>query len=183
LISLREPMFLQRYMVFSLPAAILLAALGADVLQKWKVGLVLVIVLCAMSMVAIVKQSRKPREDWRGAANAVLASAAPGDAVAFVPFYTRTMLDYYRDRYGPSVPQLHVFAPGFYSGGEDARDLLAALDRNPHQFRHVWVFVSNHDATAYAFDRSGKLAEKLQSLFGPPAVQKFADVQVLRFGP
>src|ERR1700758_5201422 len=132
-------------MIFSLPAAILLAAFGVNVLQRWKIGPVLVVALCAMSMVAIVKQSRKPREDWRGAANSVLASAAPGDAVAFVPFYTRTMLDYYRDRYGPSAPPLHLFAPGFYSGGEDARDLLAALDHDPHQFRHVWVFVSDHD--------------------------------------
>ena len=182
LISLREPMFLQRYMVFSLPAATLLAAMGADVLRKWKSGLVLVVALCAMSMVAVVKQSRKPREDWRNAANAVLASASPGDAVAFVPFYTRTMLDYYRDRYGPAAPPLHVFAPGFYSGGEDARALLAALSANPHQFRHVWLFVSNHDATAYVAERSVMLKEKLQLLFGAPAVQTFTDVEVLRFG-
>src|SRR5579863_1585398 len=61
LISLRDPMFLQRYMVFSLPAAILLAAIGGDVLRRWKIGIVLVVVLCAMSVPAIVKQSHKPR--------------------------------------------------------------------------------------------------------------------------
>ena len=60
--------------------------------------------------------------------NAVLASAAPGDAVAFFPFYSRVMLDYYRDRYGAGAPALHVFAPGYYDGGEDVRDLLKALE-------------------------------------------------------
>lgn len=182
LISLREPMFLQRYMVFSLPAAVLLAALGAALLSRWKLGLLLVVALCAMSVPAIVKQSHKPREDWRSAANMVLASAAPGDAVAFVPFYTQTMLGYYRERYGPAAPPLHVFAPGFYSSGEDARSLVAALDRNPHRFRHVWVFVATGDMTAYGSDGSASLIEKLHALFGAPAVHKFADVEVLRFG-
>ena len=182
LISLREPMFLQRYMVFSVPAAILLAAIGAGVLRKWKLGLLLVVVLCIAYLPSIVKQARKPREDWRGATSLVLASAAPGDAVAFVPFYTRTMLDYYAARYGPAAPPLHVFAPGFYSGGEDAQNLLATLARDPHLFQHVWVFVSNHDATAYAPDHSAELMRKLTQLYGPPVMREFSEVQVLRFG-
>ena len=97
-------MFLQRYMIFSLPATILLAALGVSVLDRWHVGLVLVIALCAMSIPTIVGDYNKPREDWRGASNAILSSAAPGDAVVFFPFYTRVMLDYYRDRYSGNTP-------------------------------------------------------------------------------
>jgi mannosyltransferase len=182
LISIREPMFLQRYMVFSLPATAMLAGLGADALRRWRMGLLLVVVLCALSVPTIVKQSHKPREDWRGASNLVLASAAPGDAVAFVPFYTRIMLDYYTARYGTATPPLHVFAPGFYSGGESALDLLAVLARDPHQFRHVWVFVSKDDATAYAPANNAELLSKLQLIFGAPSVHRFADIQVLRFG-
>jgi len=182
LISLREPMFLQRYMVFSLPAAILLAALGMGVLHKGKTGLLLVIALCAMSLPTIAKQYRKPREDWRGAASAVLASAAPGDAVAFFPFYTRSMLDYYGARYGAAAPPLHVFAPGFYSGGEDAHNLLAALNRDPHQFRHVWVVIADHGASLRKFDCGTALAEKLQTAFGAPTEQKFTDIEVLEYG-
>jgi mannosyltransferase len=177
-ISLRQSMFLQRYLIFSLPAAILLAALGVGTLRKWGIGLGLVALLCGMSQTAITKEYGKPREDWRGASNAVLASAAPGDAVAFFPFYSRVMLEYYRGRYGASAPALHVFAPGYYDGGEDVRDLLKALDSDPHGFRHVWVLIAGDERKFYG----GAVEEKLQSIYGAPAVQKFADVDVLEYG-
>lgn len=182
LISLREPLFLQRYMVFSLPATILLAALGVDALRKWKIGLLLVIALCAMSLPSIVKDYAKPREDWRGASIAVLSGATLGDAVVFFPFYTRIMLDYYGARLGASAPPLHVFAPGYYSGGEDARDLLAALDRDPHQFRHVWVFANTHGTPLHLYDQDAALADKLQATFGTPHQFSFDDVDLLMYG-
>ncbi|HZP24631.1 MAG TPA: glycosyltransferase family 39 protein [Terriglobales bacterium] len=179
LISLREPMFLQRYMVFSLPAAVLLAGLGSGFLRKWKLGIALVIALCAASLPSIAKQYRKPREDWRSATNAVLTNAAPGDAVAFFPFYTRIMLDCYSARVG-TAPPLHVFAPGFYAVGEDDRNLLAELDRNPHSFRHVWLFFAG--ANPADADRAAQLQAKLQAIFGRPSERKFADVEVLEYG-
>ena len=182
LLSLREPLFLQRYLVFSLPATILLASLGAVVLPKWRLGALLVMALCALSLPTIVKQYGKAREDWRGATNAVLAAATPGDAVVFFPFYTRVMLDYYRDRYGDSAPSLHVFAPGYYSGGEDARNLLATLNRDPQQFRHVWVFVAGEGVSLRNFERGAVVEQTLRATYGPPGVQQFADVEVLRFG-
>ncbi len=182
LMSLHEPLFLDRYMVFSLPATALLAAMGMGALRKWKLGLLMVAALCVLSLPTIAKQYGKPRDDWRGATNTVLASAAPGDAVVFFPFYSRTMLDYYRDRYGGAAPLLHVFAPGYYSGGEDDRDLLMALDRNPHQFRHVWVFIAGRDSDLQSFDHGAALSQKLHSVYGAPAVQQFADVEVLRYG-
>jgi mannosyltransferase len=178
LISLRQPMFLQRYLIFSLPATILLAALGVDTLRKWGIGLVLTALLCGMSQTAITKGYQKPRDDWRGASNAVLASAAPGDAVVFFPFYSRVMLDYYRDRYGASAPPLHVFAPGYYDGGEDVRDLLKALAGGPRGFRHVWILVAGDGANFCG----GPVEEKLQSVYGAPVVQKFANIDVLEYG-
>jgi mannosyltransferase len=181
LISLREPLFLDRYMVFSLPATILLASLGVDTLRKRCIGAVLVIALCAMSLPAVVQQYGKPREDWRGATKLVLTSATPGDAVVFFPFYTRIMLDYYRDRDAGSVPPLHVFAPAYYSGGEDERNLLEALERDPHRFPHVWVFVAGHDAQLSGFERGAAVEGKLQSIFGAPTEHKFADVDALEF--
>jgi len=179
LISLRQPMFLQRYLIFSLPAMILLAGLGTDTLRRWEIGLFLVVLLCGMSIPAINKEYRKPREDWRGASNAVLASAAPGDAVVFFPFYSRVMLDYYRDRYGASAPPLHVFAPAYYDGGEDVRDLLKALNSDPHGFQHVWVLVADGGVN---YD-GGPVEGKLYSIYGTPAVEWFPpDITVLEYG-
>ncbi len=182
LISLCQPLFLDRYMIFSLPAALLLAALGEDALRRRKTGLLLVVLLCGMSVPTIVGEYHKPREDWRAAGTAVLQAAAPGDAVVFFPFYSRIMLDYYRDRFGHAAPPLQIFAPGYYAGGKDAHDLLQALDKNPHRFPHVWVLMAGDDANFSNFALGPAVAEKLQAIFGAPAVQKFSDVRVLEYG-
>lgn len=181
LISEWQPLFLQRYVIFSLPAMILLAALGMNYLQKWKVGSFLVVLLCGMSVPAIIGDYHKPREDWRGASNAILANASPGDAVVFFPFYSRIMLDYYRDRYGANAP-LHVFAPEYYAGGEDVRNLLQALGSGTHSFHHVWVVVADERTTIDNFEYGPAVTSKLQSIYGEPTVRKFADVEVLEYG-
>lgn len=181
LISEWQPLFLQRYVIFSLPGMILLAALGVDYLQKWKIGLLLVVLLCGMSIPAIIGDYHKPREDWRAASHTILAGATPGDAVVFFPFYSRIMLDYYRDRSGAATP-LHVFAPQYYAGGEDAPDLLKALNSAPSQFSHVWVVVADERTTIDDFEYGPAVTNKLQSIYGEPTVHTFADVEVLEFG-
>jgi len=180
--SLKHPMFLQRYMIFSMPALLLLAGIGAGSLRKWRIGLILVIALCAFAIPTILGKYNKPREDWRSASNVVFRSAAPGDAVAFFPFYQRIMLDYYASQPGAAAPPLHVFAPAFYDGGEDASTLLQALSSNPRQFQHVWILMADHGTKLEYFDHGAALQAKLQEIYGPPTVQKFADIDVLKFG-
>jgi mannosyltransferase len=182
LVSLRQPMFLQRYMIFSMPALMLLAGIGVGNLRKWRVGLILVIVLCASASLTIVRKYNKPREDWRGASNLVFRSATPGDAVAFFPFYQRIMMDYYAGQSQAGAPPLHVFAPAFYDGGEDASTLLQTLISDPQQFRHVWILMADHGTKLEYFDHGAAVQAKLQEIYGPPTVQKFADIDVLQFG-
>lgn len=182
LVSLREPIFLQRYMIFSLPATMLLAGVGAGMLTRWRIGLVLAIVLCAAAIPTIVRKYNKPREDWRGATGLVFSSASPGDAVAFFPFYTRIMMDYYGSQQVSAVPALHVFAPAFYGGGEDARTLLDALNRDPQGFRHVWILMADHGTKLEYFDHGAAVQARLHDIYGAPSIHKFADIDVLEFG-
>jgi len=183
LVSLRHPIFMQRYLIFSLPAMLLLAGAGGFVLRRMHIGAILVVALCTMSAIAVVKGYHKPREDWRSASHAILAAAQPGDAVVFFPFYTRTMLDYYRDRDEQASPRLHVFAPQFYGGGEDERNLLQALDTDPQQFPHVWVVLYGADSVSRnSAPMSAVLAAKLQRMFGPPETRQFTDIEVLKYG-
>ncbi len=183
LVSLRHPIFMQRYLIFSLPAMTLLAAVGMTALRKMYAGVVLVVALCAMSIPAIVKDYQKPREDWRAASNAVLGSAQTGDAVVFFPFYSRIMLDYYRDRGRQNPPSVHVFAPPYYDAGEDEHNLLQALNSDPRQFPHVWVVLYGSDVHIADFaQRNPALAAKLQTTFGPAETRQFTDINVLEFG-
>jgi mannosyltransferase len=182
LISLRHPLFVHRYMIFSLPGTILLAAMGAAELRKWRAGLVCGVLLCGISLPTIVSDYSKPREDWRSASNSIFAFASPGDAVVFFPFYTRIMLDYYAARYPVDVPKLRVYAPGFYAGGDDVSTLLKALDADPHRFRRVWVVLYGADAKIGNFDHGSDVEQQLRPIFGAPQVKNFTDVQILKYG-
>ena len=182
LISLEYPVFVQRYMIFSLPAAILLAGCGVSALPRRNLGVWLAAVLCASCAVTILLGYRKPREDWRGVTNAILMSAAPGDALLIYPFYARPGFDYYYDLHRQNAPALRLFTRPFYGFGEGDQDLVRALDSSSRPFRHVWVVLRRashgHD---YQAENSAILAT-LQADFGKPVTRQFQDLTLLEYG-
>lgn len=181
LVSLHYPVFVQRYMIFSLPAAIMLAGRGMIALPKRNLGRWLVVVLCAASMVNIVVGYRKPREDWRGATDAIIRSAAPGDALLIYPLYARPGFDYYYDLRRENAPALRVFTPPFYGFGDDDKSFLRALSSNPAAFHHVWVMV-RQTGPANQQDERRAVAAQLQAVFGTPVTRQFQDLTLLEFG-
>ncbi|MGB8769870.1 MAG: glycosyltransferase family 39 protein [Candidatus Korobacteraceae bacterium] len=182
LVSLRHPVFVQRYMIFSLPATVMLAGRGMSALPKKRIGFWLVVALCVTSIPTLILGYRKPREDWRSATNVILASAQPGDAVVIYPFYAIVGFDYYR-QLDPHAPALHLFTQPYYGVGDNDRTLLKALSSGSPEFHHVWVMIRREGPGRDDLqDDSPAVAAKLQSVFGTPAVWQFKDITVLKFG-
>jgi len=182
LASLRHPIFLPRYMIFSLPATVMLAGRGMTALSKMNVGLWLVVALCVTSIPTLFRGYHKPREDWRNATNVILTSAQSGDAVVIYPSYAIGLFDYYR-QLDQHAPDLHLFTPPFYDVGDDDRSLLRALGFNTREFRHVWVMIRQEGAARDTVqDDYPAVAAKLQSVFGMPTTWQFKDITVLEFG-
>ncbi len=181
LISIAEPLFVQRYLIFCLPATVMLAGRGMIELPKRSLGAWLVVAWCALSLVNIFMGYQKPREDWRGATAAVLASASPRDAVVIYPFFARSGFDYYYDRHG-RTPQLRTF-PAFYDRGEDENTFQHAIAENPQTFRHVWIMMRDQGrGRSELDDYSPDVAVRLQSTFGKPRIMKYSGLTVLEFG-
>jgi 4-amino-4-deoxy-L-arabinose transferase-like glycosyltransferase len=182
LASLQHPVFVQRYMIFSLPATVMLAARGMTALPKRRLGLWLVIALCVFSIPTIFTGYRKPREDWRSATNVIVHSAQPGDAAVIYPFYAIVTFDYYR-LLDAQAPALHVFTQPYYEVGDNDKTLLRALNSNSRDFQRVWVMVRREGAGRDNLqDDSPAVAAKLQSVYGPPTAWQFKDLTVLKFG-
>jgi len=180
LISIANPLFVQRYMIFCLPATVMLAARGMIALPQHRIGLWLVVALCVFSLVNVFLGYAKPREDWRGATSAVIAAAAPGDAVLIFPFFARTGFDYYYDRDG--APELRTF-PRFYDRGEEEQDFERALKANPHAFQHVWIMMRDQGPGKNSLsDYAPGLEAKLEAICGEPRVRKYQGITVLEFG-
>jgi 4-amino-4-deoxy-L-arabinose transferase-like glycosyltransferase len=182
LASLCHPIFVQRYMIFSIPATIMLAGRGMNALPQRRLGVWLVIALCVVSVPTIFVGYRKPREDWRNATSVILASAKPGDAVVVYPFYAIVGFDYYR-LLDPHAPTLRSFTQPYYGVGDNDKTLLQALGSNSREFHHVWVMIRREGPGRDNLqDDSPAVAAKLQSVFGKPTIWQFKDITVLEFG-
>lgn len=143
-ISLLKPMLVSRYLIFCLPAFVLLVAVGLSVVRpRWLMGAALLAVL-ALSLRGVGAYYRTgfdpPEQDWRGAVHYMLAQAQPGDAALFYHPLGRLAYEYYRQRW-PQFPAPDVVFPPH----ADARLLkgtqpdFALLPQLPKHYRRLWL--------------------------------------------
>jgi mannosyltransferase len=90
-----QPVFLTRYLLASLPASSLLAAVVVTRARPAVVGLVAGAALVALRFVQIPPAYGKPLEDWRAPTAYVLSHTRPGDCIAFFALDGRMPFEYY----------------------------------------------------------------------------------------
>jgi mannosyltransferase len=124
LVTLLRPMYTARYLIFVLPAYLLLAAAGLVAVGRRSrlVATLWLVVLLVANAWGIWLQARTPlKADFRAATGYLTSRMAPGDLVLFQIPYGRHSFDYYYQRYRqPSEPRsvsqpgaggLHVYLP------------------------------------------------------------------------
>jgi len=124
LLNLRRPMFTTRYLIFILPAYLLLLAAGvAAVGRLWRpLALLSLAALLALNGLGLRSQVRTPlKADFRAATYYLVERLAPEDLVLFHIPYGRYSFDYYLDRWsdlhpGSPSPFLPSTAAGTGSG-------------------------------------------------------------------
>jgi mannosyltransferase len=138
-ISLRLPMFVDRYLIWIGPAAYLLIARGLDQI-RWRS--VLIFVLCLVAMLGldgwgVWEQSATPiKSDFRAAAAYVRAHRQPDELVLFHISYVRYTFEYY---YGASAP----FAEGIATDEQTSELAIdAEMRRRTAGYDVVWLVLS-----------------------------------------
>jgi mannosyltransferase len=96
--SQEVPLYIDRYFILSLPAAVILAAAGAVSLSGWK-GTIPIALLTA-TMLAELWNVYLPgegfqKEDWRGAMNSLRSRLQPGDLLLLRVYQEMVPLQYY----------------------------------------------------------------------------------------
>ena len=143
-ISALKPMLVSRYLLFCVPAFMLLVGAGLSLIRpRWLVGAMLVAIV-ALSLRGVADYYRTgfdpPEQDWRGAVHYLLAEAQPGDAVLFYHPLARLSYEYYRQRWLQFPAPTVVFPPR-----ADARLLkgtqpdFALLPELPARYPRLWV--------------------------------------------
>jgi hypothetical protein len=117
-VSAVRPIFIPRYMLPCLPAAILIVAAGIATIKPRMVAWIFAAAISILSILGVFSYYRQDfdleRDDWRGATSYVLDHALPGDGAFFYQNFGRLPFEFYRSQQHPSLrwPEALVSANG-----------------------------------------------------------------------
>jgi len=138
-VSLRRPLFADRYLIWTMPAFLGLVGLGVAALQRtWRpLGAATLAALAALNLAATAGQMARPiKSDFRGAAAYVMAQKQPGDRLLFQIPYNRYTFSYYSG-------ELDEWLDGPYTNhGMSAAELDALMTRATAHLSAVWLIAS-----------------------------------------
>ncbi|MBC7224409.1 MAG: glycosyltransferase family 39 protein [Anaerolineae bacterium] len=176
-ISLRVPLFTERYLIWTAPAWYLLLGMGVERVAAAARGigaralaLACLGAVLATAVFPLWTQSHVPlKSDFRGAAAYVAAHREPGDLVLFqMPHVRRTFQYYFRQPYR--------WAEGPYTNyGQPPEEVARHLDGLTAGYRRVWLVLSEPEM----WDRRGLTRRWLEEHGQVVARQSFARVEVI----
>ncbi|MCS6844999.1 MAG: glycosyltransferase family 39 protein [Caldilineales bacterium] len=155
-ISLRKPMFTDRYLIWTLPAAAMTAAVGvAAVGRSWRrLGWAVLALLVGLGLAAGWRQTHTPiKSDFRAAAAHVRAHAQPGDRLLFLIPHIRPTFEYY------AGPQPDGVDGPYTNGGMTEAQLAEEMARSLQGASAVWLVASE----AELWDRRGLVRAWLEA--------------------
>lgn len=138
-LSLWKPLFAERYLIFTLPALLLLMALGTAWLWRtWRpLALAATAAVLAASLIGVAVQGTQViKPDFRGAAGYFLAHRQAGDLVLFLIPPAQSAFAYYAPAEGV------VYAPAPFANGLPPAKLDAAMRRLVDEHSRVWLVES-----------------------------------------
>ncbi|MBN1315259.1 MAG: glycosyltransferase family 39 protein [Anaerolineales bacterium] len=164
LVSLRRPLFTERYLIWALPAWLLLASAGLAWLgnrgKGWKILAVAWLAgMVITSLMGIAYQWVTPvRADFRSATELVQSRYAPGEVVLFqIPY-----LQYTFDYYAPGMDYTAAEGP-YTNAGASADEVDAYLRRVTAGTDRIWLVLSeasmwdSRNLTLAWFEEKGEL--------------------------
>jgi mannosyltransferase len=195
LLSIARPLFLPRYMIFCLPAFLILASAGiARLRQWWSVGIVLVAALffCARGVVFVYGHDFDTERDASGnAADFILDHSDPSDAIIFHIAGTRIPYEFFRSlragqntanptfngQLGPVIVFPH-HGPGLeYTDftGKPAPEFVRSVGE---KYPRVWVMLMNNGQRGNPDPTTVMLSQLLSEVFPKVQIWEFARVEV-----
>ena len=199
LLTLVQPLYTARYLIFVLPALLLLAGIGVQKISRrvWWLGGVLAAALMISSLVSVWRQAATPvKADMRSAASYVATHMDADDTVVFQIPYARHSFEYYFNRVtishstgspggfrllfplvtGPARSLLWM--DGLYTnGGMAAAEVHLAMQRQVADSKGTWLVA----AEAALWDERGLVQSWLEAHATVTTRAEFVGVIVSRY--
>jgi mannosyltransferase len=144
-LSRLQPTFVGRYLLVALPGLALVGGIAlASLRPRWYAALGLAACLLLAGRGLAYWYTEPQKDDWRGVAQAVMARAQPGDAVAFYQFWNWRQFEYHaiRDTTGGPLPKRFQLPLDPVAAWYRASDLA-------NRYARVWLLVTALDETRF----------------------------------
>ena len=174
-VSLVKPMYAERYVIWILPALLLLLARGAVGLGRIfrPLGALALLFLLVIGLANGWRQMHTPiKADFRDAAAYVESQRGPGDALLFQIPYNRSVYEYYAGPQPAAIEGRYTNAGN--SEAQVAQEMAAALDGVSGD---VWLIASEEAM----WDRRGLVRGWLAAHGAVADQRQFRGVEVLRY--
>jgi mannosyltransferase len=178
LISLRQPIFTERYLIWAAPALYLLAAAGVVALgSRGRRGTLLAAALLLVVLVgdgrALWYQADQPiKADFRAAAAYLDERYQPDDLIVFNLAYIALSFDYY------SVVDFSSWGAPAAASGSTGPEFDSQMSANTEGYGSVWLVLSDEQT----WDPNGLVKAWLDDhAANPPEEKVFARVRVYRY--
>jgi len=178
-VSLRVPMFVDRYLIWIGPALFMLIARGYDQLRKRMsfLATLCLVALLALNGWALVVQSTTPiKSDFRGAAAYMRTQRQPGEPILFHISYVRDTFEYY---FGPVLSAADGIPTDEQTTPESVDQAMRAqLAQDDGELPPtVWLVLSEPEM----WDARGMTVAWLNAHAHPDLRAEFARVSVVRY--
>ena len=168
-----DPLFVFRYLLVSLPALLLLAAVGVAAIDKWLVrtgALVLLLAVSTRVQLACHPVCLTPVQDFRAVTAHLLARAGATDGIFFDPPYLKTAFVYYATRSGEAVHR-DIRCETFFCQGDQM-----SLDRRHDR---AWLLIDEGDPNARSYQT---IPDRLERDYGITGEARFpARLRLVRY--
>ena len=184
-VSLRSPVFLDKYLIICLPPLVLLASVGLSQIRHRGLlaGCLLVLLILSARRVFFTHKVIE-KEDWRGATSYVVSHGSPQDGVLFYLYGGRFSFDYYVRRLLPASQGWKVTFPepwDWEKGWIQAELDDSLIGLLPERYEHVWLFLSHNDLSQTRQQRADSIQRSLANEYSNVEVTDFRGVKVFRY--
>lgn len=175
-----QPIFYYKYFAVILPMLAILVASGITRVSRRVLATGMLVAIVVLSLAAIGRcYGDCNREDWRDAADYVVARAEPDDAVLLYAPYMRTAFDYYATDLDAEVvyPSVSYTSRRYEETVSDPdRGLVSSI---ASRYERVWLVLS-HASIGGDFP-GGRLVSWLADSYGSADQTSFKGVRILLF--
>jgi mannosyltransferase len=184
-ISLRSPVFLDKYLIICLPPLVLLASVGLSQIRHRGLlaGCLLVLLIMSGRRVFFSQRSLE-KEDWRGATSYVVSHGSPQDGVLFYLYGGRFSFDYYVRRLLPASQGWKVAYPepwDWENGWTQAELDNSLIGLLPERHEQVWLFLSHNAVSQPRRERTRSIQRSLANQYPNVEETDFNGVRVFRY--